>query len=239
MQSAQQSKCDIVFLAKGRTEFTVASLQALQANTNWERVSKLYCYTDEAFYPLPGILRNAFDSPVVVMMDYLEGGPSPLWVKLDNDVIVPPGWLDTCLDVMDAHLDLDLLGIEPPMSRTAAPWANGKRVAAPESQCATPGYAPCNSIGGIGLFRSRAWQNRPAMRPFATYGGFTDWQLREGRKGLKIGWIVPPLKLFLLDRLPIEPWASLSRRYIAEGLQRPWTAYTEAEAAALAGWWLE
>jgi hypothetical protein len=106
-----------------------------------------------------------------------------------------------------------------------------------------PTYARTDSIGGIGLFRTRAWAGREPMKPFATYGGFTDWQLREGRlrhgrPPLTIGWCVPPLRLFLLDRMPIEPWASLSKRYIAEGQQRPWTNYTQIEMEGLASWWL-
>ena len=37
-----------------------------------------------------------------------------------------------------------------------------------------------------------------------------------------------PLKVFLLDRLPGEPWASLSRKYIAKGWQRAWSGYDPA-----------
>jgi hypothetical protein len=179
------------------------------------------------------------------MNDYLTTLPPTvdLWAKIDNDVIVPPGWLDACLDVMDAHPELDLLGIEPPESRTPAPWAGGKRVPAPEHNAIPEivakmgglSYVPCGSIGGIGMFRTRAWANRPAMIPHSTYGGFGDWAKRTN---CVCGWIVPPIKLFLLDRLQIEPWASLSKRYIAEGQQRAWTNYSAAEAESLAGWWL-
>lgn len=252
MPSEQKSKCDIVYLAKGRPEFTALSLKALAANTNWERVDAFIVYTDGT-EPTASVTKveeqgvgndcgyadictTACGGPVGVMNLYLRCDPAPLWAKIDNDVIVPPGWLDACLNVMDARPELDLLGIEPPESRTPAPWAGGRRVPAPELVRVCRNYAPCASIGGIGMFRTRAWRNRPPMIPRSTYAGFGDWAQRTN---CVCGWIVPPLKLFLLDRLPMEPWAGLSKRYIAQGSQRPWTNYSAAEAESLAGWWLK
>ncbi len=91
--------------------------------------------------------------------------------------------------------------------------------------------------------RSAAWLDRTTtmtthdvMRQHSTYGGFTDWQQRHPE--LVNGWIVPPLKLFLLDRLPIEPWASLSKKYESTGQQRFWTRYPMEAAPALWEWWL-
>jgi hypothetical protein len=265
--SVKQSKCDIVYLAKGRPEFTAASLEALAANTNLDRVSRFLVYTDggewqhELWPRTPAHLSVIeYGGPVAIMNEYLSDDPAPLWAKIDNDVIVPPGWLDQCLDVMDAHPELDLLGIEPPESRTPAPWAGGKRIPAPEYDpiaawkhifiTKIPGhpnscYAHCDSIGGIGMFRTRAWRGRAPMRPHSTYGGFQDWQIQESQRcgtgvyGLTIGWLVPPINLFLLDRIPLEPWAGLSKRYIAEKSQRPWTLYSPGEAESLAGWWIK
>lgn len=257
------TKCDIVYLAKGRPEFTRASLAALAENTNWNRVRGLIVYSDGEEFTCPANFGSPFfideeprGGPVGVMNYHVKMTAEPLWCKLDNDVIVPPGWLDTCLATMDAHPELDLLGIEPPLSRTPAPWMAGKREPAPEcdanlwASAKMPTYARCDSIGGIGLFRTRAWQGRPPMKPFATFGGFTDWQQRESGRvqmgkdnktgtPLKIGWLVPPLKLFLLDRLPIEPWRTLSARYIEEKAQRYWTPYDVHTAKILAGWWLD
>lgn len=190
------------------------------------------------------------------MNAYLSDAPQPLWAKIDNDVIVPPGWLDQCLEVMTCYDELDLLGIEPPDSRTPAPWAGGRRVPAPEYGGQHPfagtGYAVCDSIGGIGMFRSRAWEGRPAMRPHSIYGGFTDWQLAKGNGPryvpphalepgipLRISWITPPLKLFLMDRIVTrEPFATLNSEYLRTGQQRPWTNYTDEVVEKLAGWWL-
>ena len=91
--------------------------------------------------------------------------------------------------------------------------------------------------------RTSAWTNRDTamtthdvMVQHSTYGGFTDWQLAHPE--LVKGWIVPPLKLFLLDRLPIEPWASLSKKYEAAGEQRFWTRYPLDAASQLWDWWL-
>lgn len=97
-----------------------------------------------------------------------------------------------------------------------------------------PAYAQCDAIGGVGLMRRSAF-GKQRMKPHSTYGGFTDWQIAHPE--VTKGWIVPPLKLFLLDRLPLEPWASLSKRYIEEGLQRPWTNYEPKDADALWSWW--
>lgn len=280
----EHKKVDIVFLAANRPEFTAWSLEALARGTAWQMVRKLIIYTDgsplrDGFIARPPIPyevieynRDRLGGPVAIMNHYLANSPAPLWAKIDNDVVVPPGWLNTCATVMERCPQLDLLGIEPPLSRTKAPWAPRAEDKPPEHTehltfggwpvlYENPTFARTPSIGGIGLFRTRAWQGRSAMRPFATYGGFTDWQIREGNtvgrvtkvqrtergiyadidvlKQMVIGWVVPPLKLFLLDRLPMEPFAGLSRQYIATRQQRPWTMYTEEVARELAGWWLE
>ncbi len=246
------AEIDILFPSSSRPEFAAASLEALGANTDWSLVRNLIIYTDgepmrEGFIaraPIPlDVLEYDHDphgGPVAIMLDYLERTPAAVFAKIDNDVIVPPGWLNAAADVMDRHPELDLLGLEPPLSRTPDPWAHGKRPPAPELD-GPPGlhnyrgYARAEAIGGVGLMRSAAFQGRPRMVPHSTYGGFTNWQTENA--DVRKGWIVPPLSLFLLDRLPFEPWASLSRRYIAQGHQRPWTNYGP-EAAALWQWWL-
>jgi hypothetical protein len=246
-------KVDIVFPSSSRPEFSAVSLAALAVNTNWDLVRRLIVYTDgepmrEGFVarpPIPVELleydREAHGGPVAIMLAYLDRPDAgEVFAKIDNDVIVPPGWIDAAVDVMARRPELDLLGLEPPRSRTPAPWARGKRPATPEldgppglhNYC---GYALCDAIGGVGLMRSSAFAGRGRMRPHATYGGFTNWQIEN--PDVTKGWIVPPLSLFLLDRLPFEPWLGLSRQYIAAGHQRPWTNYGP-EAAALWEWWI-
>lgn len=245
---------DILYLAKGRPEFTAASFEALLKNTCWTEEVCLVIYTDglpndaEALAEELGIDPSlaAWDTrchggPVAIMNHYLSQHGAEIFAKIDNDVIVPQNWLEQCLSVMEAHPELDLLGIEPPASRTPAPWATpGVVVRHPEPLAAwdRDGYAPCGSIGGIGLMRRSAFAGREPMKPHGPngVGGFTDWQLRNA--DVSKGWIVPPLSLFLLDRLPVEPWASLSKQYIAEGAQRAWTNYP-ASASHLWEWWLK
>lgn len=229
---------DLVYLAKGRREFTRASLDALMSNTNW-RLARLIVYTDGDDFPglVNAQVRTAVHGgPVAIMNAYLAVAGTEIFAKIDNDVILPPRWLDKALETMRQNPRLGLLGIEPPASRAPAPWRNGQREPEPEldGRPTFPGYASCGMIGGIGLMRRSAFTPADPMKPHSIYGGFSDWQLRHPE--VEKGWIAPPLDLFLLDRLPIEPWASLSKRYIAEGQQRPWTNYDPADAA-LWNWW--
>ena len=277
-ESKARMTIDILFLAKNRLEFTRQALAALAANTNWELVRDLLLWDDQSTDGTFGLVMdwaNRFDglnrdhvfmgrretalgSPAAHMNAYLTTQrPAHIFAKIDSDVIVPPGWLDQCAEVMQAHPELDLLGIEPPASRT--PRREGMpRSKTPERDgtafyrhtdgagisqitpaCAMPkgrcGYAPCDSIGGIGLMRTRTFLENEPIRPHSIYGGFTEWQL--DRPAVRKGWICPPLKLFLLDRMPMAPWSELSKEYEAKGWQRPWSKYPAAAAADLWEWW--
>jgi hypothetical protein len=261
---------DIIYLAHNRLEFTRESYRHLIRNTDWSQVRTLVKYVDvdergsddgtsdmlinaaladwhPNDYAIPSYFRQGtFGGPVNVMKEYLRefGNEDHVFVKLDSDVIVPPGWLYGGMEVMARHPELSFLGIEPPESRTRAPWEK-KLTLAPEYSCFPEKdargfhyqhtFAPCDAIGGIGFMRSQAFRGREEMVQHSTYGGFTDWQIRN--RDLLKGWIVPPMQLFLLDRLPIEPWASLSREYIARGWQRPWTNYPVTAAPYLWEWW--
>ena len=247
---------DLVFLAHNRLEFTRASLAALKANTDWSQVGRIIKYVDigpdghddGTADLVVGWGRGAttytrianFGGPVLIMQEYLRefGRPDGVFCKIDNDVIVPPGWWTAGADVMARNPQLDLLGIEPPASRTRSPYGGKLSVCAESDWKPTdpiPHFVPCDSIGGIGFMRVSAFRNG-TMRQHSTYGGFTDWQLAH--RQVSKGWIVPPLKLFLLDRLPIEPWASLSKDYIDQKWQRMWTRYPETAAPYLWDWWL-
>lgn len=255
---------DILFLSRNRREFTRASLSALLANTNWNLVRELYVYDDfstdgttelfadvgrpfdggsdcrrriEGRVPISRICPvERWGSPVAIMNVFMSReNTCPIFCKLDSDVICPPGWLDAALPVMESHPELDLLGIEPPVSRTASPWPTRGCVPTPELDGCYEGFAPCDAIGGVGLMRRSAFAGGD-LKPNGMYGGFTAWQLAHPE--VRKGWIVPPLKVFLLDRLPIPPWSSLSRQYIAAGEQRPWTNY-DPKDSALWEWWLK
>lgn len=262
---------DLIYLTHNRLEFTQASFEALLANTDWSLVNQLWLFDEGSTDGTKQYLKAAVDrraakvraamfladysgGPVTCMNDWLDEPGCDIFAKIDNDVIVPPGWLNAAVGVMEAFPKLGFLGIEPPASRTPAPWADRRRpVPKPEEEhpssmryrhwaiadvfdisAKNPAYAQCDAIGGVGLMRRSAF-GKQRMKPHSTYGGFTDWQIAHPE--VTKGWIVPPLKLFLLDRLPLEPWASLSKRYIEEGLQRPWTNYEPKDADALWSWW--
>lgn len=247
---------DILFLARQRKAFTAASLRTLMRNTPADLINWLHIYTDgDDSYFGPnfwveakdlGIRVNLvtarFGGPVAIMNAFLDTRGTDVFAKIDNDVIVPRLWLESCLQVMNLHPELDLLGIEPPASRTPS-RAGGKRMEEPEfkgplvkSSPAVFGYGVTPSIGGIGLMRRSAWKacDRMTVSGFRGVGGFTSWQLAAN--SVTKGWIAPPLKVFLLDRLPIEPWVSLSDRYIAGGVQRPWERY-DLKDSDLWDWW--
>src|SRR5665213_3418418 len=125
-------RVDVVFTAKNRLEFTRESFTALVANTDWSLVDTLMVYDDGSIdgrrewlmkAVLPESIKFKFidsklGAPAAIMNDYLMRSTSELFAKIDNDVIVPHGWLGRCMDVMTKCSSLDLLGIEPPESRT-------------------------------------------------------------------------------------------------------------------------
>jgi hypothetical protein len=225
---------DILYLAHNRLEFTKASLAVLIENTNWQHVDKLIIYDDSSsdgtseylqkyVFPIKTDLRfGIFGSPVSIMNDYLcnlDSHDHRVFAKIDSDTMVPTRWLDTCLSVMSRNPDLDLLGIE---AFNQVITGNGER-----------GYTQARYIGGIGMMRAGAFVTLP--RPSGRFG-FTAWQ--ENTPRVKKGWIDPSLPVFLLDRLPREPWRSLALEYVAKGWAREWGPYSENDKA-LWSWWIE
>src|SRR5882757_748779 len=99
-------KVDILFLAKNRREYTEETLRQLEKNTNWDLVNRLVIYNDgsedaapkEPTYTLtPYYMDTDLGNPVAVMNNYLDVSArmtTPWFAKIDNDTIVPPGWLD-------------------------------------------------------------------------------------------------------------------------------------------------
>lgn len=224
---------DLLFLAHNRLRFTQEALAALEANTNWSKVARLLIYDDgsndgtreflqdRSYVFRPEFRFGLWGSPVSVMNHYLCAS-SPheerLFGKIDSDTMVPYGWLDECLSVMNEYRELKLLGIEA-FCRIAAQVSRGR------------GYQPARHIGGIGIMRSDAFVTLP--RPYGRFG-FTAWQ--EQTPKAQKGWINPSLPVFLLDRLPREPWRALSKEYIAKGWQRAWSPYDET-MRDLWSWW--
>lgn len=223
---------DVLYLAWNRLEFTRASLAALRANTEWDLVRRLIIHDDGSTdgtremledeledWPVPVELRLETNSgsPVDVMRRYLHGPhatPATIFAKIDSDVAVPPGWLGHMNDVMERNPGVELLGMEAGMTRVVGrgegygdlPWDG------------VYGWQLSSHIGGVGLMRTSTFDARRPLRPDGRFG-FTEWQHihRPAR-----GWITPDLPVVLLDRLPFEPWLSLSDTYEELEWQRYW-----------------
>ena len=225
-------KVDILYLAFNRLEFTTATWAWLMAHTPWEHVNRLIVYDDgsedgaleflreqvtlldgSTGFPQAELRLGDFRSPPAVMNHYLQTSEADLFAKIDNDIAVPGGWLDALLSVMLKHPKLDLLGMEAGMvemaGRDGKEWDGRYR------------YEPCTNIGGVGLMRVSAFRSRPAI-PFRGRFGFTEWMQRYD---VSRGWIVPDIHCPQLDRIPLEPWVSLTETYIENGWSRPWGKY--------------
>ncbi len=232
-------KIDILYLAWNRREFTEASLKALRENTDWSRVRRMFLYCDGigqddgtrdlmAEFVLDAPIGDThlyvskeYGGPCSIMNHYLELIRALWFAKIDNDVIVPPGWLPECLRVLRNDPRVDLLGIEA----TYPPAAVG------ECKPSGRGTEPTDHIGGIGLMRTACFTD-----PIDAHGrmGFSQWQIDH--PSVVKAWLNPGLPVILLDRLPFEPWRSLSDGYIKKGWQRAWKNYTEADKA-IWSWW--
>ena len=223
---------DILFLAYNRQEFTAAALKALWKNTCWKAVQRTWLYDDGSTdgtlellrsyeSPTTTVVQTELRSPVAITNDFLtQRDPAPVFAKIDNDTMVCPGWLEQCLDVMDRYPEIDLLGIEP-----MYPCEGLDRVE-------PRGIELADTIGGIGLMRTRAFTSLPV--PDGRMG-FTGWQSRNSQ--VKKAWINPALPVFLLNRLPIEPWATLSATYVQKGWQRAWPGPYRPGREKLWSWW--
>lgn len=231
---------DIIYLAWNRLDYTRASFETLLENTNWEHVRRLIVYDDgstdgtreyldDAIQRCPvehGLSHLGFGSPVATMNHYLDGTDADAFVKIDNDIAAPPGWLDALLHVWYAHDELELLGMEAGQTKI------GGR---DEEWDGVYGYRPCTHIGGIGLMRVSAFTTRDRPRVKGRFG-FTEWQHRMDPVR---GWIEPDLLVPQLDRIPADPWRSLSLAYIERGWQRTWPKMDEQWAAPYFAWFLD
>ena len=213
---------DVLYLTHNRRAFTELTFQKLVENTNWDLVDHLIVYDDNSMdgaleevttrlpeVPVPWDLRkHDWGSPVAVMNDYVASTESDRFAKIDNDLAVPPGWLDAFVETMDADKSgVQLIGTESPfMGPPGEGWNGTYRV------------TPWRHIGGIGLMVTDFFRKTGPMGVDG-YHGFTghQWNYDPPR-----GWITPDLLVCLLDRCPVEPWKSLSEEYVNKGWQRRW-----------------
>jgi GT2 family glycosyltransferase len=215
---------DILFLACNRLEFTRETFEALIVNTDWNLVNTLFVIDDGssdgtrewleqnlARVPRPTrFLRTSFGSPVAAMVEFIRRSSAPILAKTDNDAMLPPGWLRQSRDVLSRHPELSLLGIEAMYPHDA-------------DASLARSYTTAEFISGLGLYRRAAFA-RSQPRAYNKWFGLEEWQVRHG-PGLRRGWITPALPVFLLDRIPFEPWASYSENYVQRGWQRAWPKY--------------
>lgn len=217
---------DVLYLCHGRLEFTKKTLATLIENTNWGLVDSFVVYNDSApdlhettkflVEALPDgadFRKTNLRSPVGVMNHFMWRSEAEMFAKIDNDIMVPPDWLDDLLSVMEHDPKLELLGMEAGMSGVRLPEEN--------PECYS--YVPSTHIGGVGLMRRSAFEApRPWPKPNGRFG-FTEWQHRY--RPVR-GWIEPDLRVFELDKIPFNPWFGFTDSYKAtEGLQRDWTPY--------------
>jgi hypothetical protein len=252
---------DILFLAHKRPEFTRASLRALLASLDYKRLTvtgtriRLSIFTDGDQPPAniegPFCDINRYGGPVACMNAYLDScnkidaklrsspEATPDFIaKVDNDTIVPPGWLPACVDIMRRYPNIDLLGIEPwtPDRKLFPRWSE-PLMPVPDNHWK---FQPrvVSHVGGIGLFRRSAFERfgRPVPNSQDGRYGFTEWMWQHPR--MVKAFIDPPLPVFLLDHLFLEPWQHLSQRYEREGIQRNVEWLYGVELRVLWDWWL-
>ncbi len=226
---------DLMFLAHNRAEFTRASFETLLENTDWDLVHTAYIYDDrsidgtfeyldEAFHRLPChavMTHSTFGGPVAAMNHMLDRTQQTVFAKIDNDLIVPPGWLNTMLTVFEENVQLDALGMEPGFATPVQP------------DYTVRSFKFSSHIGGQGLFRTRAFARR-RPKPHMRWFGFTQHQ----RKHMNTAWVDPDIPAFNLDHLPLEPWSLLTSLYVQKGWSRAWPPY-RPEMRAYWDWWTQ
>ena len=219
---------DIVYLAWNRREFTEHTFGLLLENTTWEHVDRLVVYDDGSTdgtkewlknecnaltlggHPCPVKFRTReLRSPPAIMNDYMSPNlhPAGLWAKIDNDIALPPGWLEPLVTVMGANPELAALGM-------AAGWT-GVRVGEPSVQMSS-------HIGGVGLFRT---EHIPL--PVWSHGRYGWTEQQHKTASILTGWVTPDVQAVQLDLVPEEPWASLADMYVAKRWARWWPKYED------------
>jgi hypothetical protein len=219
-----QLSISLLFPAYNRLAYTQQSSAALMANTDWSLVSEFHVYDDGSELDARVWLHGAalsvrivsdlsvkfhatsFRSPMGVTLDWIKSSTAPFLAKLDNDTIYPPGWLNVALDVMKRNQDLDMLGLEC------------MRQPVPAVQLMGRGYLPASYVSGLFLGRRKVFE-----KGLPADGGYFGLEEFQQERKIKAGWILPSLPVFLLDRMPTEPWASLSAEYVRKGWQRSWS----------------
>jgi len=238
---------DLLYVSFNRLAYTRESFESLLRNTDWENVSTLFVLDDASTDGTAEWLQSRIDEwlrqdggvetvfygdrfggPVAAINWYLDHADpdedrTDRFAKIDNDMVVPPGWLPELLRILTAHPELDIVGMEPMLGPPEpAPFARRT-------------LREARHIGGKGIIRRRTFEGcRPRPRGKNGYFGFTEWQLRHPQ--ITKAWATPDLPAFGLDQLPLEPWRSLRAEYVAKGWQREWGEYPD-DFSGYWEWW--
>lgn len=229
---------DLLYVSFNRVEYTRLTFRALLDHTDWGQVRHLFVCDDGSTDGTAGYLAEAcrdcpvpytingerFGGPVAAMNWYLDHA-SPdveMFGKVDNDMVVCPGWLGEMLHQMELHPRIDILGMEPFLGDPAMPGTVHRDI------------EPCEHIGGKGLIRHRAFgDDRMTANG---YFGFTGWQ--TSNPDVHKAWIKPDLPVFGLDQMRPDagPWRGLALVYEQKGWQRLWPSYGGDDHYR---WWLD
>jgi GT2 family glycosyltransferase len=239
-KNASDAKVDMLYLAHNRRAFTEESMRCLLENTDWFLVNKLFLWDDGSTDGTDDFLRSiakdidvevvlrstGSGGPIAPMREFINESEAPLLLKVDNDTMVCPEWLNVLTETMGRHPELDVLGFEggQPEGSLLSDDYDLKR-----------DYIQVPKVGGLALMRSRCFKGSAPAPIDEKYSGWSEWQGKQGKDLVK-GWISPALPIFLLDRLAFEPWAGLSKEYESNGWQRPWWRYGP-QHKALWSWW--
>lgn len=228
----EKHSVDIIVPNRNRLEFAQKTLEVLERNTDWFLVRKLYLYDDqstdgtrefieERAKTMPAeteVVSGIFNSPYCCLLDCVAKSEADLICKIDNDCLMPFGWLNCGIGVMDRNPDLDLLGIGYRDEPT------------PHSGDVLYGYKVAPFIGGVGVLRHSVLKDLPLeVLPAQNWRGI--WQ-----QEMKVGWLSPSMQVCLLDWVPWAPWVDHSERYERLGWQRRWGRY-QKDDMRMWDWW--
>jgi hypothetical protein len=228
---------DILILTWERQEYTKHMLTSFLANTSRDLVNRVFLHDDASeaskenvdyFSAVSALFPRTYwerpihrvGSPVTIQANFARRqAETPYFIKLDSDVILHRGWLQQVAAAIEKDPTLDNVGIEP-MHRLGEERDGGVQ--------------PCEWISGLGAYRTENYIKHAPPQADGIYFGLEDWMVATGQKS---AWLDPCVPNFLLDRVPVEPWASLSDSYVAKGWQRPWEKYNDLQKG-LYEWWL-